>query len=54
MKNIGFIGIGKLGLPCAEEIAKAGHNVFGYDVEYKSTTLVKQVPSIKKLVENSF
>jgi len=53
MKNIGFIGIGKLGLPCAEEIAKAGHNVFGYDVEYKSTTLVKQVPSIKKLVEKS-
>ena len=53
MKNIGFIGIGKLGLPCAEEIAKAGHNVFGYDIEKKDAVLVKQVSSIKKLVEKS-
>ncbi len=27
--NIGFIGLGKLGMPCAEEIVKAGHFVFG-------------------------
>ena len=30
--NIAFIGTGKLGMPCAEEIAKAGHSVTGYDV----------------------
>lgn len=29
--NIAFIGCGKLGMPCAEEIAKAGHTVTGYD-----------------------
>jgi UDPglucose 6-dehydrogenase len=31
--NIGFIGIGKLGLPCAEKIAEKGHTVYGYDVD---------------------
>jgi UDPglucose 6-dehydrogenase len=50
MKDIGFIGIGKLGLPCAEAIAQAGHNVFGYDIETKDATLVKQISSIKKMV----
>jgi|TARA_B100001094_G_scaffold328180_1_gene387996 UDPglucose 6-dehydrogenase len=30
--KIGFIGLGKLGLPCAEVIAKKGHSVLGYDV----------------------
>lgn len=29
--NVAFIGCGKLGMPCAEEIAKAGHSVTGYD-----------------------
>jgi UDPglucose 6-dehydrogenase len=29
--NIAFIGCGKLGMPCAEEIVKAGHSVSGYD-----------------------
>lgn len=30
--RVGFIGVGKLGEPCAEEMAKAGHDVIGYDV----------------------
>src|SRR6056300_1748858 len=30
--KIGFIGLGKLGMPCAEVIAKKGHSVLGYDV----------------------
>ena len=49
--NIGFIGIGKLGLPCAEAVAQAGHTVYGYDVETKETTLVRQIYSIKELVD---
>lgn len=53
MKTIGFIGIGKLGLPCAEEIANAGYQVYGYDVVNKNTNLVNQVESIKDLVTNS-
>ncbi len=51
MKNIGFIGLGKLGLPCAEAMAQARHNLFGYDIEHKNTVLVKQISSIKKMVE---
>ena len=30
--KIGFIGLGKLGLPCAEVVAEKGHDVTGYDV----------------------
>lgn len=30
--NIGWFGLGKLGMPCAEMIAHKGHNVTGYDV----------------------
>lgn len=48
--NIGFIGIGKLGLPCAEEIAKKGHIVHGYDVLECPSEQVKQVDSIEQLV----
>ena len=31
-KKIGFIGLGKLGLPCALAIEKKGHTVVGFDV----------------------
>ncbi len=31
--NIGFIGLGKLGLPCAMAIESKGHNVIGYDID---------------------
>jgi UDPglucose 6-dehydrogenase len=37
--KIGFIGLGKLGLPCAEEIAKKGHNVCGYDINIVEPTM---------------
>lgn len=30
--KIGFIGLGKLGLPCAVAMASKGHNVVGYDI----------------------
>ena len=30
--NVGFIGLGKLGLPCALVVGSKGHTVFGYDV----------------------
>ena len=29
--NIGFIGLGKLGLPCSLAIESRGHKVVGYD-----------------------
>jgi len=48
--NIGFIGLGKLGMPCAEAIARHEHSVFGYDVAEVSSDIVKIVDSIEKLV----
>lgn len=51
--KIGFIGLGKLGLPCAEEIAKKGHDVSGYDVRtIEPTQLVKICSSYKEAVED--
>ena len=44
--NICFIGVGKLGMPCAEAIAQKGHNVTGYDVERRKSHLVTMFPNI--------
>ncbi len=52
--KIGFIGLGKLGLSCAEEIAKKGHTVFGYDINLVNPTmLVKISKSIEETVKHS-
>lgn len=32
--RIGFVGLGKLGLPCALAIEAAGHEVMGYDINH--------------------
>ena len=29
--NIGFVGLGKLGLPCALAVESRGYSVIGYD-----------------------
>ena len=31
MSNAGWLGLGKLGLPCAAALASCGHKVYGYD-----------------------
>jgi len=49
--NIGFIGTGKLGMPCAEAIASKGHNVTGYDVAMHNSHTVTMFPSIKDAVQ---
>ena len=49
--NIAFIGLGKLGLPCAEKIAEKGHDVAGYDLHPVDTQLVYQFPSIEGAVK---
>jgi len=43
--NIGFIGLGKLGLPCALAIESRGHKVVGYDPSEQ----VKEIVDTKKL-----
>ena len=50
--KIGFIGIGKLGLPCAEVIAKKGHDVTGYDVVNVKSDKVTVCSSIKEAVKD--
>ena len=44
--NIGFIGLGKLGLPCALAIESKGHNVCGFDVDPNVETIIntKRIP----------
>ena len=43
--NIGFIGLGKLGLPCALAVESRGHSVVGYDPSQQ----VKEIVDPKKL-----
>jgi UDPglucose 6-dehydrogenase len=44
--NIGFLGLGKLGLPCALAMDARGHNVFGYDIDpnVKNILDTKELP----------
>jgi len=49
--NIGFIGLGKLGLDCAEVMAKC-HTVRGYDLESRISDSV-HVCDIKEVIEAS-
>ena len=50
--KIGFIGLGKLGLPCAEVIAQKGHDVTGYDINDVDTELVKFKDTIEDCVKD--
>ena len=50
-QKIGFIGIGKLGLDCAEVMAEK-HDVWGYDIYPRTSSTVK-VCDIKELCENA-
>ena len=43
--NIGFVGLGKLGLPCALAVESRGHSVVGYDPSQQ----VKDIIDTRKL-----
>jgi UDPglucose 6-dehydrogenase len=49
--NIGFIGVGKLGMPCAEAIVSKGHSVAGYDINRRKSSLVTMFTSIQGVVK---
>ena len=49
--KIGFIGTGKLGMPCAEAIASKGHDVTGYDIAECTSHQVVMFPTIQGAVE---
>jgi UDPglucose 6-dehydrogenase len=46
MTKVGFIGVGKLGMPCAETIAAKGHDVTAYDVAKRTSDSVTMFPTI--------
>ena len=48
--KVSFIGLGKLGLPCAEAVAKKGHTVSGYDVRQVHSDLIEVKDSIAEVV----
>ena len=50
---IGFIGLGKLGMPCAEATADKGYHVSGYDILPKQSTKIDIKDSIQEVVEES-
>ena len=50
--KIAFIGLGKLGLPCAETIAKKGFDVSGYDINPINSSLIAVKNSIKETVQD--
>lgn len=47
--QVGFIGIGKLGLPCAEAMAKC-YDVTGYDIYPRSSEVIKIASSLEEAV----
>lgn len=48
--NVGFIGIGKLGMACAETMA-IKHTVTGYDIYPRTSDKIKIVDSLQQAVE---
>jgi len=50
--KVGFIGLGKLGMPCAEAMADKGFDVTGYDIVPKNSDKITIKETIKELVED--
>ena len=52
-EKIGFIGLGKLGMPCAEAIASKGFKVLGYDIQSKQSDKIEIVNSIESVCDDA-
>ena len=50
--KIGFIGVGKLGMPCAEAVAQRGHDVVAYDVVKQESNDITIRSSITDTVQD--
>ena len=50
--KIGFIGVGKLGMPCAEAVAQKGHEVSAYDVMPRTSEYVDIKENITETVKD--
>lgn len=52
-EKIGFIGLGKLGMPCAEAVASKGFDVVGYDVQSKQSSKIEIRDSIEDVCRDT-
>lgn len=50
--KVGFIGLGKLGMPCAEVIASKGHDITSYDIDTRTSHTVKIKNTIEECVRD--
>jgi UDPglucose 6-dehydrogenase len=50
--KLSFIGLGKLGMPCAEVFVEKGHSVKGYDIQEVSSSLVEIKSTIKEAISD--
>lgn len=50
--RIGFIGLGKLGLPCAEEMTRQ-HEVIGYDTEHRVSSHINITQDIREVFKDT-
>jgi UDPglucose 6-dehydrogenase len=50
--RIGFIGLGKLGMPCAEEMTRQ-HEVIGYDIEHRVSAHVNITQDIREIFKDT-
>ena len=50
--KVAFVGLGKLGMPCAEAIAKKGIDVTGFDTTNKKSNLISIKTSIQDTVRD--
>ena len=51
--KIGFIGLGNMGLPMAENLQKAGYEVTGFDIKKNINTVIKISNSFENfLIDN--
>ena len=58
MANIGFVGLGHMGLPMAINLIKAGHQVTGYDIQPEALAALTQAgghvtPELSTLAKNN-
>ena len=51
--KIGFIGLGNMGLPMAEALQKAGHDVTGFDIAVPQTDIIPLATSAELAVAQS-
>lgn len=51
LNSVGFVGLGKLGLPCAEVMACC-YDVTGYDISSRSSEKIKIVNNLKDAVQD--